>query len=302
MTIMYNGTMSLLDWIESLFRDPAARAAFAADPQGYADRHGFDNLSSADVHDALCLAADNRSAGYDHDRNRAWRDDRDERDERDGHEAEHHVQLPPPPAHYEHDADGAHYLHNYITNNYTTINEHNTWVDDSIHQRVDTHGGDFSQDIHNDPVIASGDHAVASGGDIRDSPITTGEDNVIGEHNQAVTGDHNTTAFGSGSATNARLDHANFGDGAGVSFGADAHGSNTHSDTTTQVHNSGDGSTSVNAAGDHAAATEYTDQHQADTSRHSAYDDYSHTDGHNDYNSHNDARLDDSHNLDIHHA
>jgi len=157
---------SLLAWIESLFRDPAAQTALLADPQGYAADHGFQNLSSADVHDALCLAADNRSASYDHD-------------------SGNHVQLPPPPARYDHE-DGAHYLRSYVSNNYTTIDEHNTNIDNSVHQQVDTHGGDFSQEIHNDPVVASGDHSVAAGGDIRDSTLTTGDRNVVGNDNQAV--------------------------------------------------------------------------------------------------------------------
>ncbi|MDT7670851.1 MAG: hypothetical protein QOC74_3634, partial [Pseudonocardiales bacterium] len=37
---------SLLDWILSLLRDPDTRADFLADPNGYAQDHGFDNLSS----------------------------------------------------------------------------------------------------------------------------------------------------------------------------------------------------------------------------------------------------------------
>ena len=272
---------SLLAWIESLFRDPAAQTALVADPQGYAADHGFQNLSSADVHDALCLAADNRSASYDHG-------------------SSNHVQLPPPPAHYDHE-DGAHYLRSYVSNNYTTIDEHNTNIDNSVHERVNTGGGDFSQEIHNDPVVASGHGAVAAGGDIRDSTVTTGSRNVVGDHNQAVTGSDNTTAFGSGDATNAHLGHANFGDGSALSIGGNADGHNTHSDTTTTVHNSGSGDTTVNAAGDHGDANQSADQHHADDSTHSNYDDTSHNDSHNDYNAHNDSHLDDSHNADIHH-
>jgi len=267
-------SFSLLAWIESLFRDPAAQAAFQADPQGVAASQGFPNLSSADVHDALCLAADNRSASHDHD-------------------SGNHVHFPPPPAHH-HGENGSDYLRNYVTNNYTT-------VDNSVHERVNTGGGDFSQEIHNDPVVASGHGAVAAGGDIRDSTVTTGDRNVVGNHNQAVTGSDNTTAFGSGDATNAHLGHANFGDGSALSIGGDADGHNTHSDTTTSVHNSGSGDTAVNAAGDHGSANQFADQHHADDSTRSNYDDTSHTDSHNDYNSHNDSHLDDSHNADIHH-
>ena len=274
-------TTSLLDWILSLLRDPNQQAAFQADPQGYASEHGFSNLSAADVHDALCLAGDNQSQSY-----------------RGDHDAHVHY---PPPQHYEHGESGAHYLRSYITNNYTSIDERSTNIDNSVHERVDTHGGDFSQSIHNDPVIASGDHAVAAGHDIRDSTLTTGNGNVVGDNNQAVTGDHNTTAFGSGAATNADLSHASFGDGAAPSIGGNADGHNEHNATNTSVHG-GDGPTSVNAAGAHANAHAVDDQHATDSSTHSAFDDHSHTDSHSELNSHNQAHFDDSHNIDIHHA
>jgi hypothetical protein len=273
---------SLLDWILSLLRDPDARAAFQADPDGYAADHGFQNLSTADVHDALWLIADNASASYDHKF------------------AASDVHYPPPP-HYDSHHDAPHYLNHYITNNYKIIDEHNTHVDNSIHQDIDTHGGDFDQHIDNDPVIASGDGAVAAHGDIDDSTLTTGDHSVVGHDNYAVTGDHDTTAFGSGDATNAHLDHPSVGDGGAVSLGGDAHGHSTDNDTTTSVHSSGSGETSVNVAGDHGAAHQYADQHESDSSTHSHYEDDSHTDSHDHVGSHNDVSYDDSHHYDLHH-
>jgi hypothetical protein len=272
---------SLLAWIESLFRDPAAQAALQADPQGYAADHGFQNLSSADVHDALCLAADNRSASYDHG-------------------SGNHVQLPPPPAHYDHE-DGAHYLRSYVSNNYTTIDEHNTNIDNSVHQDIDTHGGDFDQVIDNDPVVASGDGAVAAGGDIRDSTLTTGNGNVVGDGNHAVTGDGNTTAFGSGDATTADLGHTNVGDGGSVSIGGNAYGHNEDNDTSTSVHNSGSGDTSVNAAGGHGDAAQHADQSEHDDSTRTNSEDSSHSDSHDQVASHNDSSYENSHDYDAHH-
>jgi hypothetical protein len=273
---------SLLDWILSLLRDPDARAAFQADPHGYASDHGFQNLSSADVHDALWLIADNASASYDHKFAAA------------------DVHYPPPP-HYDSHHDAPQYLNHYITNNYKVIDQHDTHVDNSVHQDIDTHGGDFDQTIDNDPVIASGDHSVAAGDDIRDSTVTTGDQNVIGDHNQAVTGDHDTTAFGSGDATNADLDHTRIGDGGSLSLGGDAYGHNTDNDTTTSVHSSGSGATSVNAAGDHGDAHQYADQHESDHSSHLHYEDDSRTDSHEQVGSHNDVSYDDSHDYDLHH-
>jgi hypothetical protein len=280
---------SLLDWILSLLRDPEARAQFQNDPDAYAAHHGFQNLTSADVHDALCLIADNDSASYDHKFSQSA-----------------DVHYPPPPhlEHHDHDHgghDAAQYLNHYITNNYKVVDQHNTYVDDSVHQKVDTHGGDFHQHIDNDPVIASGDGAVAAGGDIRDSTVTTGDHNVVGDHNQAVTGDHDTTSFGSGNATSADLGNSHFGDGGALSIGGDAHGHAEDNDTTTSAHNSGSGDTSVNAAGSHGDANQHADQHESDDSTHTNYEDHSYTDSHDVVNSHNHVQADDSHDTDVHH-
>ena len=266
---------SLLDWILSLLRDPDQRAAFQADPQGYAHDHGFGDLSSADVHDALCLIADNQSASYDHDK--------------------HHVHYPPPhyPDHHEHDA--GHYLNNYITNNYKIIDNHDTHIDDSVHERVNTHGGDFNQTIDNDPVVASG-HALASGHDIHDSNIATGDDDVAGHDNNVIDGDHNTTAFGSGDATNTDLDHAHFGSGSAVAIDGDAHSDASQHNTTTVVDGGhGPGPTSVNVADEHGDADQHADQAHTHNTMHTNYEDNSHTSIHDDYNSHNNTDIDDSH-------
>jgi hypothetical protein len=269
---------SFIDWLLDLLRDPDARAAFQANPDDFLNRHGYGDLSTSDVYDSLCHISE--------------------------HDGSSGVHYPAPKHHSDHDGghhDSGHYLRDYITNNYTTINEHNTYVDNSVHQNIDTHGGDFDQTIDNDPVIASGDGSVAAGGDIRDSTVTTGNHNVVGDNNQAVTGDHDTTAFGSGNATNADLGNSHFGDGGALSVGGDAHGHNTDNDTNTSVHNSGSGDTSVNAAGSNGHAGQNADQHESDNSSHSNYEDNSHTDSHDDVNSHNSADVSDSHDADIHH-
>jgi hypothetical protein len=273
---------SLLDWILSLLRDPDSRAAFQSDPEGYASDHGFQDLSSADVHDALCLIADNGSASYDHKFTAS------------------DVHYPPPP-HYDSHHDAPQYLNHYITNNYKVIDEHNTNIDNSVHQNVDTHGGDFDQVIDNDPVVASGDGAVAAGGDIKDSTVTTGDHNVVGDDNQAVTRDDNTTAFGSGDATTADLGHTSVGDGGAVSIGGDAQGHSEDNDTSTAVHNSGSGDTSVNAAGSHGDASQVADQHESDNATHTNYEDSSSSDSHDTIGSHNDSTYDSSHDYESHH-
>jgi hypothetical protein len=335
---------SLLDWVAHLLRDSDARHAFEDHPHRYAEEHGFHHLSNADVHDVLNLILDGEhqygnhhhhypaphhwehghhesGADYlrayfhdnrDHFQDR-WDDDRDRDHDRNDHDRNDHDRN-------NHDGrwdddrdhDGRHDTRD------VSFERHNTDIDNSVHQRIDTggrdhdrhdgwgddrheRGGDFHQTIDNDPVVASGNHSVASGGDIRDSTITSGNRNVVGDHNHAVTGDDNTTAFGSGEANNSNLDHVSTGHGGAISVGGDAHGSDEHNETTTAVHNSGSGSTSVTSAGDHGYANQYADQHESDNSTHSNYEDHSSSDTHNEIDSNNDSRYEDSHDLDVHH-
>jgi hypothetical protein len=276
-------TTSLLDWILSILRDPDHRNAFQHDPDGYARDHGFGDLSSADVHDALWLIADNQSASFDHDK----------------HHDNHHGHHYPPPHHYDNHEHAGHYLNSYIHNNYRFIDDRDTNIDDSIHQKVNTHGGDFDQHIDNDPVIASGDHSIAAGDDIRDSTLTSGDRNVVGDHNHAVTGSHNNTAFGQGDATNASFDDARFGDGSAVSLGGDADGSSEHNSTVTSVHG-GDGATSVNVAGDHGAANSSVDQEHTESSFDQDVDNHARLDDHSESGSHNHVDTHDSNDADLH--
>jgi hypothetical protein len=270
-------TTSLLDWILNILRDPDHRSAFQHDPDGYANHHGFGDLSSADVHDALWLIADNQSASFDH-----------------GHSVHY-----PPPHHYNNNEHAGHYLNNYISNNYKIIDSRDTDVDNSIHQKVDTHGGDFEQHIDNDPVIVSGDHAIGAHGDITRSTLTSGDRNVVGDRNEVATGSHNNTAFGSGDATTSSFDHASFGDGSAVSLGGDADGSSEHNATTTSVHG-GDGPTSVNVAGDHGGANSSVDQEHTDVDQHFSQDDHTRVDSHEESGSHNSFESHDNHDADVH--
>jgi len=275
---------SLLDWILSLLRDPDARAAFQDDPHRYAAQYGFQDLSSADVHDALCLIADNASASYDHNFSTA---------------NEVHY---PPPHHYQDGQDAARYLDHYISNNYKLVDEHDTKIDNSVHERVDTHGGDFRQVIDNDPVTTSGGGALAAGGTVREATVTSGQRNVVGYGNEAATGDDGSTAFGSGDAERADLGHAQFGDGGALSVGGTAAGHDVDDDTTTTVRGSGARATSVDAVGAHGYGAQFADQHGSDSSSHGDYADDSHVDRHDELSSHDAARFDDGHDADIHHA
>jgi hypothetical protein len=268
-------SVSLLDWIMNLLRDPEARDAFRSNPDAYATAHGLDSVSAADLHDVLCVAADNQPAHSD-DSDRL-----------------------PPPRYHQHGESAPHYLNHYV-NHYERIEKHDTNIDNSVHQNIDTHGGDFDQHIDNDPVVASGDHSIAAGDDIRDSTLTSGNGSVVGDDNRAATGDGNDTAFGSGDATRADLGHSDFGRGSALSLDGTADGRSTDNDTRTDVHSSGSGASSVNAAGSGGYADHHADQHESDDSRHTELHDDSRTDSHDNQNSHNDARLEDSHDYHAH--
>lgn len=192
---------SLLEIIMNLLRNPEAQAAFSADPSGWLASCGAGSVTPEEIHDALTLV-----------------------NERADNVGNHHV--PPPPA--PHPGESGHeaavrYLNTYVQNTY--VDDRDTTIDNSIHQNVDTGGGDFDQDIDNHGVYATGDGAIAAGGDIEDSTLVTGNDNMVGDgnirgnnnvqgdDNQVVSGTGNTTGFGDGDVNSSHV-------GGGVSVGA----------------------------------------------------------------------------------
>jgi hypothetical protein len=112
-----------------------------------------------------------------------------------------------------------------------------------VNQQIDTGGGDVDQIIRTTSSTASGDGAVAAGGDIRNSTVTSGDGNQIGENNirgdgnvqgegnDVVSGDHNTTAFGSGAANSADIGHASVSGGGALSVAGDALGDQQNTDS-----------------------------------------------------------------------
>jgi hypothetical protein len=79
----------------------------------------------------------------------------------------------------------------------------------------------------------------------------------------------------------------------------DAYGYDTDNDTRASAHNSGSGSVAVNTAGD-GNAHQWADQTRPDHSVRSRVENNSQTDSHNEYNSHNKSRFEDSHNTRVH--
>jgi hypothetical protein len=264
---------SLIDLILSLLKDPASRAAFQDDPEGFLASCG--DISPEDVKDAIDLA-----------------------DDRDSGHGGNHIHVPPAPHPQPHPGESDHeaairYLNTYVTNNYT-IDDRD--IDNSIHQNIDNEGGKFNQDISN--VSNSGDGAVVAGDDIDDSTITTGDHNqvgdgnvqgsgnVVGDGNQAVTGDDNTTGFGSGDVSSV---------GGGVSVGAGGAFSGTGNATADNDDQS------LHDVGNTTTSTSFDDSFNQDND--SSVDSHTSTesnftDDHTTHtNSHNETT--DSHNVDI---
>jgi hypothetical protein len=57
--------VSLLEFLQELLTDAGTRAGFLADPHGTLAEQGLADLSPADVHDALVLVEDTRTADFD---------------------------------------------------------------------------------------------------------------------------------------------------------------------------------------------------------------------------------------------
>ena len=222
-------SLSLMEFLQELIANVQLRDWFTMEPEAALEHYGLDNLTPADVHDALVLIEDNQTADFSRDY-----------DTGSGSVAF----TAPSYAGDDHEA-AIEYLNTYITNNY--VDDRDTTVDSSLNQHIDTRGGDFDQDLDIDQVTASGDGAIAAGGDIEDSTLVTGDGNqvgggdgngngnvngngdgnVVGDGNQAVTGHGDTTSFGSGGADSTDVGgHLDVGDGAAFATGGEASADN----------------------------------------------------------------------------
>jgi hypothetical protein len=286
--------MTLLEFLRSLMFDDAAREAFQENPdQALADA-GLDHLSAQDVNDALVMMQDDsQDASFDRNVDQG------------GNEV--NIAAPQP---VSHDDDGgsesaAEYINQYFTNNYTTVNDNDVSIDNSTNMQVDTGGGDFDADIDSTvdasdhSVNASGDGAVAAGGDIEGSTIATGGGNtigdgnvtgdgntvgdgntdvnvdgggtaVVGDGNETVSGEGNVAGFGSGDVESTNLDDVSVGDGSSFAMGGGSSSvdSSTHTsddDTTTTIDNSMEDSGNTTSS--------WTDN--SDSSDNSSVDDHS---------------------------
>jgi hypothetical protein len=262
-------TTNLLELLLNLLRDPSA---YREDPEGFLASCG--DVSPEDIREALILLQDRQDADFSREYNTGGNNI--------------HVPPPPPapsPQPGESNQEAAiRYLDTYVTNNYIT-NEGDTITDNSINQNIDTHGGDFDQDIDVDSVVASGDGSVAAGDDIEDSDITTGDENTVGDgnidgddntsiegdDNQVVNGDDNTVGFGEGDTSSTEIDgDVSVDDGGSLAVdGSSSVGNSTYEDNDTAVDASDN---STNDSGN--ATTDWQDTSVTeDSDSYSSYED-----------------------------
>jgi hypothetical protein len=262
---------NLIDLILRLLKDPAALAEFQQNPDAVLAACGATTLDPQDVHDALVLADDKYDDGNDHNKNDSG-----------GHH--HHVPPPPRPEHGESEHDAAvRYIKEYVTNNY--VDDRDTNIDNSVNQQIHTDGGDVDQVIRTTSSTASGDGAVSAGGDIRDSTITSGDGNQVGdgnirgdgnvqgEGNDVVSGDHNTTAFGTGAANSADIGHASVSGGGALSVAGDALGDQHNIDS----HNVQETTNTTDVGVDDS----FNSEQHSETDSNNTSDSHTSTDSHN---------------------
>jgi hypothetical protein len=182
-----NVTQSLLDFILNLMRDSNAKAAFIANPDRALADAGLSNVCSEDVSDAMSYVAEYHPVTFvgDRDYNLANNshhngDYRPEHNAGDEHRGEDHRSD----GHWANGHTGAVQQLEYITNNYSYADSHDTMIDKSVNQNI-WNKGELSQSFDDHSVTAS-DHSVAAGHDIN-GDVANGNGNVVGDHNKVGT-------------------------------------------------------------------------------------------------------------------
>ena len=179
--------LSILEFLQKMIDDVGLRDWFARDPQGALGYHGLRDVSPEDVRDAIVLADDSQTADFSRNVDQSFHGTV-------GAAAAHHGGQTAADGghdgghgdgHSEGHREAIEHLSRYVTNNF--VDDRDTNVDDSVNQQIHTDGGDVAQAIDTHSTTASGDGAVAAGGDIRDSLVTSGNGNQIGQATSAAT-------------------------------------------------------------------------------------------------------------------
>lgn len=178
-------TKSLLDFILSLLGNDDAKQAFIANPDQVLANAGLSDVCSEDVSDAMTYVAEyhpvsivgNREYNVGNDRD--YGNDRNYGDDRgyryDG--GRPHDGWRPDPGLDSHAA--AVQQLQYISNNYTYSDSHDTVIDKSVNQSI-WNDGKLTQNFTDNSVTAT-DHSVAAGRDIN-GDVANGDGNIVGDN------------------------------------------------------------------------------------------------------------------------
>jgi hypothetical protein len=172
-----NTTQSLLDFILNLLRDGEAKAAFVANPDRALADAGLSNVCSEDVADAMSYVAEYHPVSFVGNRDYTLGNTTVSQHASSSYRPEQGYR----PESYQPDphASAVHQL-DYITNNYSYTDSHDTLIDKSVNQNI-WNKGTLAQSFDDHSVTAT-DHSVAAGGDLNGS-IANGDDNVVGRNN-----------------------------------------------------------------------------------------------------------------------
>jgi hypothetical protein len=252
-------TQSLLDFILNLLRDGDAKAAFVANPDQALANAGLSDVCSQDVSDAMSYVSEYHPVAYVGDpHNNDYRPDyRPDNDYRSGNDYRPDYQ---PDSH----AAAVQQLE-YVSNNYTYADSHDTMIDKSVNENI-WNKGTLVQGFDDHSVTAT-DHSVAAGRDIN-GEVANGNDNVVGHGNRVGNTTHSDDHSINGSFTS--TDIADHGSVAGNHNDGNVTNPD-HSDTATngsEVDNSrhiDNSHTAINSGNTHTAT--HIDNHP-DNSHH----------------------------------
>ncbi|MGH3780946.1 MAG: IniB N-terminal domain-containing protein [Pseudonocardiaceae bacterium] len=212
-----NVTQSLLDFILNLMRDDNAKAAFVANPDRALADAGLSNVCSEDVSDAMSYVSEYHPVTFTGDRDQGHVSQHSGDDRPD-----HRPDYRPEEHHGDSHASAVQQLE-YITNNYSYADSHDTTIDKSVNQNI-WNKGELSQNFDDHSVTAT-DHSVAAGRDIN-GDVANGNNNVVGDHNSV-----GNTVRSDDHSTNGSFNSTNLADHGGIA-------GNGNDGNTTQAHNS----------------------------------------------------------------
>lgn len=163
---------ALIAFILSLLHDPAAAEKFNTDPQGSLASNGLQGACAADVHAVTPIIVEYPTV----------------------------TPQPPGPTPPHHHEPVIREI-SRILNQFTTIDNRSTVVDQSTNQNIWTSGGDLTQIFDQTANVASGDHSMSAGHNINQDQSTNnlqvgdvGIGNTSGSYN--TSDNHSTTSTG----------------------------------------------------------------------------------------------------------